>query len=238
MTTPDGPADTRMMGIVHAALKRDLVRARVMLAAASPPQGRQRRALGRHVTWMMDFLHAHHSGEDAGLWPLVRERNPAAAELLDSMEADHARIAPAADAVATAARELHHDDDGRRPGRAGRGARRPDRRARCPHLDREVAEAMPVVAASITDREWDAVEQEYNIKPKSTRQLAMEGHWLLEGIDAEGYDLVVHKVPAVLRFVLIHGFGRAYRRQAQARWTPMTSTRRSRRPRDLVRTRE
>jgi hypothetical protein len=51
----------------------------------------------------------------------------------------------------------------------------------------------------------------------------MEGHWLLEGIDSEGYDVVVHKVPAALRFVLLHGFGRAYRRQARARWTPVTS---------------
>jgi hypothetical protein len=93
-----------------------------------------------------------------------------------------------------------------------------------PHLDREVAEAMPVVAASITAGEWDAVEQEYNIKPKTTRQLAMEGHWLLEGIDAEGYDVVVHKVSAALRFILLHGFGRAYRRQAQARWTPDESS--------------
>ena len=92
-----------------------------------------------------------------------------------------------------------------------------------PPLDREVAEAMPVVAASLTDREWDAVEQEYNIKPKTTRQLAAEGHWLLEGIDAEGYDVVVHKVPAVLRFILLHGFGPAYRRQAKARWAPDTS---------------
>jgi hypothetical protein len=78
---------------------------------------------------------------------------------------------------------------------------------------------MPVVAASITNREWDAVEREYNIKPKTTRQLAIEGHWLLEGVDAEGYDVVVHKVPAMLRFVLLHGFARAYRRQADARWT-------------------
>ena len=82
---------------------------------------------------------------------------------------------------------------------------------------------MPVVSASITNREWDAVEQEYNIKPKTTRQLAMEGHWLLEGIDAEGYDVVVHKVPAPLRFLLLHGFGRAYRRRADARWTPDAS---------------
>ena len=179
-------------------------------------------ALGEHVIWMLDFLHAHHSGEDAGLWPLVRQRNPAAAELLDSMEADHARIAPAADGAAAAARTYTATT----PTLAGSAlveALDGLLEVLVPHLDREVAEAMPVVAASITDREWDAVEQEYNIKPKTTRQLAMEGHWLLEGIDAEGYDVVVHKVPAVLRFVLLHGFGRAYRRQAEARWTPDTS---------------
>ena len=45
---------------------------------------------------------------------------------------------------------------------------------------------MPVVSASITQAEWQAVEQEYNIKPKSLAQLGMEGHWLLDGIDAEG----------------------------------------------------
>jgi len=54
-----------------------------------------------------------------------------------------------------------------------------------PHLDPEVAEAMPVVSASITQAEWQAAEQEYNIKPKSLAQLGMEGHWLLDGIHAE-----------------------------------------------------
>ncbi len=67
---------------------------------------------------------------------------------------------------------------------------------------------MPVVAASITDREWDALEQQYDVKPKTKWQLAMEGHWLVEGIDCRGVKVrVVHKVPAVLRFVLLHGFG-------------------------------
>lgn len=219
MNGPEGPADTRMMGIVHDALKRDLLRTRTVLLASPAPQGRQRVALGEHVTWMLEFLHAHHSSEDAGLWPLVRRRNPAAVELLDSMEADHARIAPAAEAAGAAAREytattadsaraaLVQSLDGLLE-------------VLVPHLDREDAEAMPVVAASITNREWDAVEQEYNIRPKAARQLAREGHWLLEGIDAEGYDVVVHKVPAVLRFVLIHGYGRSYRRQANVRWSP------------------
>lgn len=219
MNTPEGPADTRMMGIVHDALKRDLLRARQVLLASPAPQGRQRVAVGKHVTWMLAVLHAHHSSEDAGLWPLVRQRNPAAAELLDSMEADHARIAPAADVVAVAARE-YTTTMADSPRAALVEALDGLVEVLVPHLDREVAEAMPVVAASITNREWDAVEQEYNIKPKTARQLAMEGHWLLEGIDAEGYDVVVHKVAAVLRFLLIHGFGRAYRRQADARWTP------------------
>lgn len=88
-----------------------------------------------------------------------------------------------------------------------------------PHLDREVAEAMPVVAATISDREWKDVEQHHFVKDKSNRELAMEGHWLIEDIDPEGYEVVVHTVPPVLRFVLIHGFGPAYRRQAKARWS-------------------
>jgi hypothetical protein len=211
-----------MIAIVHEALKRDLLRVRRVLREDPRPGGRQRVALGQHVTWMLDVLHAHHSSEDVGLWPLVRERNPAAVELLDSMEADHARIAPAAEVAADAALTY--------TATTGDAARVALAEALdelievlVPHLDREVAEAMPVVAASITDREWNAVDQKYNISPKTTRQLATEGHWLLEGIDAEGYDVVVHKVPAALRFILIHGYGRAYRRQAAARWTPDTS---------------
>lgn len=223
MKSPDGPADTRMMEIVHAALKRDLVRARAVLAGPTPPRGRQRAALGEHVTWMLEFLHSHHSGEDAGLWPLVRRRDPASAELLDSMEADHARIAPAADAVAAAARTYTTTTDD--PAREALVEALDGLLAvLVPHLDREVAEAMPVVSASITRREWDAIEQEHFVRSKGPRELAMEGHWVLEDIDPEGYDVVVHSVPPLLRFILLHGFGRAYRRRAAARWAPDMST--------------
>ena len=43
---------------------------------------------------MTGFLHRHHESEDERLYPLVRSRDPAAAELLDSIDADHQRIAP------------------------------------------------------------------------------------------------------------------------------------------------
>lgn len=226
MHTHEAPADTRMMGIVHAALQRDLRRARDVLGAEPPPEGRQRRAVGEHVLWLMEFLHGHHTGEDEGLWPLVRARNPAAGPLLDAMEADHARIAPAASAVTAAAREYATTaSDGPRALLVAALDRLME--VLFPHLDREVAEAMPVVAATITDREWDAVEQEHFVKNKSLRELGTEGHWLLDGIDPEGYQVVVHTVPAVQRFVLLHGFARAYRRQAASRWGPVVPGRRT-----------
>lgn len=226
MTRSEAPADTRIMGIVHSALKRDLLRTREVLSASPVRQGKQRKALGEHVTWLMEFLHAHHSSEDEGLWPLVRLRNPACAELLDSLEADHARISPAVEAVTAAARDYTATTaDPPRVALVEALDRLVD--VLFPHLDREVADAMPVVSASITNREWDAVEQEYNIKPKSMRELGMEAHWLLDGIDPEGYDVVVHKVPPVPRFVLLHGFARAYRRRARARWTLAESSQRS-----------
>ena len=87
------------------ALRRDLGRAIDVFSTAPYPERGQRIAIGEAVGWMMDFLHTHHRGEDAGLWPLVRERNPEAKPLLDVMEADHVRVAPLVEACETNARE-------------------------------------------------------------------------------------------------------------------------------------
>jgi hypothetical protein len=219
MSKESGPADTRMMAIVHGALQRDLGRARDVAATPPYPGSRQRRALGEHVVWLMDFLHAHHTSEDDGLWPAVRARNPAAGPLLDSLEADHRRIEPAAAALKSAGeRYVRSDDDDAR----AHLVQALDELAAVlfPHLDREVEEAMPVVSSAITHGEWRAIEQKYNIKPKSLAQLGFEGHWLLDGIDPAGYDVVTHAVPPVPRFILLHGFARAYRRRVAAVWQP------------------
>ena len=218
MTTTD-PADTRIMAIVHNSLKRDLRRVRAALTGDPAPAGRQRRALGAHVEWLMDFLHGHHTGEDEGLWPLVRERNPAIGDLLDSLEADHQRIAPAIGPLVVAARKYARTTNDE-PRRALLTALDNLSESLLPHLDREVDEAMPLVSASITNAEWQEWDELYNIKPKSLLQLGIEGHWLLDDIDAEGRDVVVHLVPPIPRFVLVLGFASTYRRQARRRWTP------------------
>jgi hypothetical protein len=211
-----------MMGIVHGALRRDLLRARDAADTPPHPRGRQRRALGEHVGWLMDFLHVHHTGEDEGLWPAVRRRDPSAGALLDSLEADHRQIEPAAAALRAAAERyaVTTDDDARV---ALVTALDELGTVLFPHLDREVAEAMPVVSRVLTRAEWDAIEQEHYVGPKSVRELGFEGHWLLDDLDEEGRDVVVHTVNPVVRLVLLHGFARRYRRHVDAVWRPDTA---------------
>jgi hemerythrin HHE cation binding domain-containing protein len=209
------PADTRTMGIVHSALRRDLERTRMVLDANPHPEGPRRQALADHLLWMMRFLHMHHSGEDAGLWPLIRERNPAAAALLDEMDADHQRIATTITGLEAAAREYRDDGGARERLLSALAALRSEL---LPHLRREELDMMPVVAVTITDAEYRAVEHEYFVKPKGFLELATEAHWVRDGLAAEGRELIVRLVPAVPRFVILHGFARSYRRKRALLW--------------------
>ena len=209
------PADTRSMGIVHSALRRDLERTRMVLDTQPYPAGKRRRELASHLLWMMDFLHVHHTGEDAGLWPLVRGKNPSAGALLDQMDADHKRIAPAITDVEGAARAYRDDGSARTDllkvlGDLGA--------VLLPHLRREELEMMPVVAATLTNAEYQDVEQEYFVKPKGFVELGMEGHWIIDGLSSEGREVILHTVPAVPRFILLHGFAHRYRRKASLLW--------------------
>jgi hypothetical protein len=213
----DGPADTTMMGVVHDALRRDIARLQTSLAGPAIPDDDRRHALARHALWMMDFLHDHHRGEDEGLWPLVTGRNPQAAGLLAAMEAEHALIVPAADRLSATARRYDLE--------AGAVQQRElaavlDELAAVvlPHLAREEADVLPLVSASISHAEWRDWEQVRNVKGKSPRYLARRAHWLMDGLDPDRYQVLIHLVPPPARLVIVHGFARSYRRACAARW--------------------
>jgi hypothetical protein len=214
MHDPNGPADTRMMAIVHDALRRDLARASASLATT--PTADRRRAIGRHVEWMADFLHAHHSGEDVGLWPLVRRRDPWLADLVDRMESDHASVAPALAEVRTAAATFTTTADDRARVELADALTRLTA-VLLPHLEREEA-AMPTVSTVVTAAEWRAIDREHFLDGKSTAELAFEGHWLLDGLDADRAEVVTHQVGPLTRVVLVHAFAARYRKHAIACW--------------------
>jgi hemerythrin-like domain-containing protein len=221
-TRPETPADTSMMRIVHGALRRDLHRAAAALAVSPSPA--QRIAIARHVGWMMSFLHAHHRSEDDGLYPLVRQRDPSSTPLLDAMDADHHAVASAI-AVVEVAVAAALDAGGSDASLID--ALRELSDVLLPHLEREENEMMPVVSATVSDSEWRQLEHRFNIEGKSPTQLGFEGHWLIDGASPEDRQRVVCLVPAVPRFILVHGLARTYRRRAAACWGKSDRRRRS-----------
>ena len=214
-TESSTPADTRMMRIVHGALRRDLDRAADALSSHPGPHDAQRVAIAQHTRAMMDFLHVHHAGEDAWLWPTMRGLNPAASEILDQMDADHLAITPHMAKVAAAAATYEQSATGRE---ALVSALSDLRGTLDPHLSREENEMMPIVARTLTAGQWDAWEQDYYLKNKTRKELGLEGHWLIDGGDRAAYDQVVGKVNPVLRFVLLRAFGPKYRQACATRW--------------------
>ncbi len=214
-----------MMNIVHQALRRDLERARTALDGTPPPADRQREAIAGHLAWMMDFLRAHHEAEDDGLYPVVRERSPGAAAVLDEMDRDHRQIAADIDAVEAAASAYGRRDDPATRTELLATLRHLDELL-LPHLKREEDEAMPIVSDVLTEAEWRAIEHERNVKAKGMAQLGREGHWLIDDASPEDRAKVVGLVPPVPRFLLLHGYGRSYRRRRDACWRPDAGERR------------
>lgn len=212
------PADTTMMGVVHDALRRDLGRLEIALNTTRLPIAPERRdALGGHVEWMMQFLHHHHSGEDEGLWPLLRQRVAAADEVLDRMETDHAEIAPAMTGVVAAAGRFRVDaaDRARIDLLAALATLN---QVLLPHLQREEDEAMPLTSATLSAAEWNAWDQKYNVRGKSLGHLAIEGHWLMDNLDPRRYRVLIHLVPPPVRLLIVKGFARRYRKACALRW--------------------
>jgi len=102
------------------------------------------------------------------------------------------------------------------------------------HLQREEDEVMPIVSSCMTHEEWFAIEHEHNIAPKTMRELGFEGHWLIDGADDADRATVLGVVPAIPRFILLHGFARAYRRRSDACWHPARRRRRVQRQGDIA----
>lgn len=220
-TTPDSPADTTMMRIVHDALRRDLARANARLAEPASASEAQRRAIGAHVAWMMRFLHAHHASEDDGLYPLVRERaggDPDVREVLGRMSRGHDAIATGIAQVEAAAAALVADgsDDTSRQTVVALDALVG---VLLPHLQEEETDAMPMVSRLITAAEWQAIDKKHNLDPKSMSQLGFEGHWLIDSISDADRATVLGLVPPIPRFLLLHGHARRYQQHATVCWS-------------------
>jgi hypothetical protein len=218
---PDGPVDLTPMFTMHRGFRRDLENFARAVSVTPVDDAVTWAALARRWTLFASILHHHHSGEDAGLWPLLLDRVDAtgdaeARRTLEAMAAEHGVIDPLLDRCAAGFRRMTVT-----PGAATREALARDVAAAQDHLGEHLAheerDAMALVQRHLTQEEWVRISVEYFDKPLSSRELVRLAAWVLHELPAEALDRMRFepKVPTLIlvwRLFLRRPFERRERR--------------------------
>ena len=178
------------MYATHDAFERDLRR----LAAAVADGTEQ--APGVRAGWagFKHHLHVHHVSEDATLWPVLRRKatGPAAVEVLDAMEREHAQIDPLLERIDAAYAAAD------RGGLADAVADAAE--ALTGHLIHEELEALPLIEEHLTKKEWRAFPN-HSRKMQTLSQGLEVLPWALSGASDETYQRAMALLPAPARLV-------------------------------------
>lgn len=202
MTTSATFVDTHEMVLIHRVIRREFGQLPRLFRAAAGDRARSK-LVGAHAKEMLEFLHTHHSGEDELLFPLLRKRTTLDPELMDRMDAQHA-------VVDAAVKDITEDLPGwTTSANAAAGERMAavidaTMPTLVEHLAEEEREVLPIVAVTLTQREWDALAKHSISAIPLARRLVMLGHITEEADEAERQRfLQVVPAPARWAYLLI-----------------------------------
>jgi hemerythrin-like domain-containing protein len=141
------------MFAVHGVFRDTLGAAPVLVGDVAPDDAERVALVANYYDNILSFLEAHHDGEEALVFPRLRERCASQGELLDRLEAEHKE----------ALRLLGNARDSLAAWPAAYGAASQVAAADslealrvqlCAHLDEEEAKALPLAAANLSIEEW------------------------------------------------------------------------------------
>lgn len=184
---------TREMVVVHRMFRREFSLAPTLVLGVAPGDAAQAQRVVAGVTSTLGVLHLHHTGEDLFLWPLLRERAPAQAALLDEMEAQHAQIDPLIERVeglgATWAAEPTTET-----ARPYADVLTAFHRSVVAHLDQEESDILPLAQVTVTEEEWGQLA-EYTVGNTPPEQLLHLLGAILEDANPDERALMMSAVP-------------------------------------------
>jgi hemerythrin-like domain-containing protein len=154
---------------VHNALRREYGSMPLLVKSVADGDDLRAGAIADHIALMGTFMALHHEGEDALLWPLVRERAPGSAGIVAS-EAEHVELAEHSGRVVEMAEVWRND-----PSAANRAALHVElialEREILHHLGHEEADALPLMVETVTDAEfaelWGYVRDGLSVEQRS-----------------------------------------------------------------------
>jgi hypothetical protein len=199
---PEGPVDMTMMYVMHHGFRRDLTTF-VEAAKATPVDDRPTwQALAARWDLFSRILQHHHSGEDAGLWPLLLSRcDEDERATLEAMEAEHDEIDPTLAACADGfARLAEHADEDARAALAVRLSAAREGLGR--HLAHEESGALPIAQRWMTSEEWLELEEAFFRKAFGPKEVLELVPWAAYGTPADLRRRVLAQAGPANRVVL------------------------------------
>lgn len=178
----------QVMHAIHDAFRRELNHIAQIAARADEDP---RRILRTAVGWKMfeTFLRVHHNSEDEALWPAMRQvlaDRPVDLGVLDAMEAEHAaldRLLAAVDA------ELSDGDS--EPSRLA-GLVDDLASVLTGHLEHEESDALPLIAATVTEPQWRHFGAVHRKKIGADASLFLP--WLLDGASDDSTTIILESL--------------------------------------------
>ena len=212
---PQPLTDTSEMPAVHSFFRRELRLAGDLVRAVRDGDTARAKVVDDHLDLLGRALHAHHTGEDELLWPLLLQRVPdELAPVVRLMESQHHGIEAA----------LHEVDALRPRWRAGAAAVDRDALAAqldvlhghlVEHMDAEEEHLLPIAAGAVSPAEWSALGDHARAHGRREEQmlvLGMIGHQA----DPVVFSRMIGSAPPPVRWVLTRLSRRAFRRHSLA----------------------
>ncbi|WOP19971.1 hemerythrin domain-containing protein [Raineyella sp. LH-20] len=203
------------MTIAHSAMRRTLVRARLVLATPGTLTQQRRRAVAFELQWLVEFILHHHAGEDREIYPNLPADDPLARDLIRRMGEEHEVIHPPMDVLTDVAGRFA---DGRASASEVLAAITALEAPLLSHLAREEREAMPLVSRSVTHARWHEMERRAWVDDLSPAQRAAYGLWLVDSQTPDDAAIIMANVSKVQELALKAIFGGSYRRRRRRAW--------------------
>lgn len=205
--------DTSVMPTLHTFFRREYRLAGGLVRGI--PEGDEARAavVADHLDLVGRALHHHHTIEDEMLWPRLLERVPdEMAPIVHLMESQHEGVdrllAELGELLGSFRATARVEDRDRLAGILD------DLYVRLvEHLDAEESRMLPIVARTISQEEWDAMGEAGRASTPRHERLLVLGMYEYDG-DPAVIAHMLDDAPAPVRWLLLRGARRAFRRHA------------------------
>jgi iron-sulfur cluster repair protein YtfE (RIC family) len=189
--------DTTDMLAVHDCLRHEFARLPITVKAVAEGDADRAAVVGGHVLLMTDFLHVHHSSEDAIVWPLLKERSPEHDALVVEMEEQHAHMHSTVATVRAQAEAWIAS-----PGIQERSALHTTlialEREILHHFALEEQEVLPLIQRDLTPEEWFSVG-EHSRATFTPEDLAVVLGLILDNTSVERGEAILADMPPEAR---------------------------------------